>query len=209
MSRRHDRVPTGYWAPAQSYIFATVTLVIGITIGLLLRGSGFNAPSNATAAPVGGYLSSPTSSSTYAPSFDSSTVEPLLHQLQSRPTDPALLAQIGNTYYDGHEYTKAVEYYQRSLKIRPGDVNVRTDMGTALWYGGDTDLALKQFEESLTYQPHHAQTLFNMGIVKWQGKHDSKGAFQVWERLLASNPDYSDRQKVLDLMQQLRSTSGS
>jgi tetratricopeptide (TPR) repeat protein len=138
----------------------------------------------------------------------SRVVESLLQQLKARPNDPELLTNIANAYYDGQDYAKAIEYYRQALKIRPQDVNVRTDMATAMWYSGDADGALKQYEQSLKLQPTYPQTLFNMGIVKWQGKKDGKGAIQVWERLLASNPNYPDRPKVQQLVNQVKAEAG-
>jgi tetratricopeptide (TPR) repeat protein len=161
------------------------------------------------ATATGAFSSSSLPTGGAAPAFDSAGVQAMLAQLQSRPNDAPLLIQIGNAYYDGQRYQEAIEHNGRALNIRADDVNVRTDMGTAMWYSGDADGALKQFEQSLTYQPTHAQTMFNIGIVKWQGKHDNKGALQVWERLLATNPDYVDRQKVLDLMQKVKSGAGA
>lgn len=211
MSRNRGRVnnanvPAGYWKAPQAYIFATITLLVGIAVGYLLRGTGL---------PATQWQSSATSSSSslglgqQSPDLTMAKVEPLLGQLQARPNDPALLADIGNAYYDGQQYPKAIDYYQRALRLRPDNVNVRTDMGTAMWYAGDADGALRQYEESLKYQPTHAQTLFNMGIVRWQGEKDGKGALQVWQQLLATNPNYPDRQKVEQLMQQVRSGSSS
>lgn len=132
------------------------------------------------------------------------TVEPTLRQLQQTPNDPALLAKIGNTYYDAKEYPKAIDYYKRSLEIKSDNVNVRTDMATAIWYAGDADGALKEFERSLRYQPNHGHTLFNIGIVKWQGKNDIQGALASWNKLLELNPNYPERQRVEDLIQQLK-----
>jgi tetratricopeptide (TPR) repeat protein len=196
-----------YWRPAQAYVLATVTLLLGIAVGYLLRGSEPGSPPATAAAPAPAPTTSAPSNPVAAPPAQNASVEPLLRELQARPNDPALLTQIGNTYYDNRDYGKALPYYERSLKARPEDVNVRTDMGTAMWYMGNADGAIQQFDRSLQYQPTHAQTLFNLGIVKWQGKKDAKGALQAWEKLLASNPNYPERQKVQDLMQQAKSGS--
>jgi cytochrome c-type biogenesis protein CcmH/NrfG len=136
-------------------------------------------------------------------------VGPLLQQLKTGPNDPDLLVNIGNSYYDGQDYANAIDYYQRALKLRPENVNVRADMATAMWYSGNADGAIKQYEQSLKFQPTHAQTLFNMGIVKWQGEKDGKGAIQIWETLLASNPSYPDRPKVQQLLDQVKREIGS
>ena len=63
--------------------------------------------------------------------------EPLLEQLKSKPNDAALLAQIGNLYYDAHVFPVAIDYYQKALAIDPKNSAVRTDMATAMFYMGD------------------------------------------------------------------------
>jgi cytochrome c-type biogenesis protein CcmH/NrfG len=209
MNRNRQANASTYWSPAQAYIFAGIALLAGIALGFLIRGSisssdagGATSAVTTTAPSQSGPASGQQASSNVA-----EKVVPLLQELQTRPNDPALLADLGNAYYDGQQYKQAIDYYQRSLKLRPEDVNVRTDMGTAMWYSGDADGAIKQFEQSLKYQPGHAQTLFNMGMVKWQGKKDGPGALQSWETLLSKNPNYPDKQKVEQLIQQVKSGS--
>jgi cytochrome c-type biogenesis protein CcmH/NrfG len=188
-----------------------ITLLLGVAVGYLVRGSG--TPDAATQS---------SSASTAASNFGGSDaagqpsrselsariVGPLLEQLKTRPNDADLLVNIGNGYYDAKDYANAIDYYQKALKLRPDNVDVRTDMATAIWYLGDADGAIKQYELALKFQPTHAQTLFNMGIVRWQGKKDGRGAVQVWERLLASNPGYSDRSKAQQLIDQVKLETG-
>ena len=198
---------TTYWRPAQAYVLATVTLLVGIALGYLVRGTGPSTSAESAATNTPAASSAPpavpsTPTQTPAPA---TPVEPLLRELQAKPNDPGLLAQVGNAYYDNQQYDKAIPYYERSLNARPEDVNVRTDMATAMWYAGNADGALQQFDRSLRYQPTHAQTLFNLGVVRWQGKKDAKGALEAWNKLLATNPNYPDREKVQKLMQQARS----
>ena len=54
------------------------------------------------------------------------------------------------------------------------------------------------FQTALKYRPDHPGTLFNLGVVRWQGKLDPKGAVQAWEELLRRNPDYPQKQEVLE-----------
>ena len=44
---------------------------------------------------------------------------PLLEQLKSKPNDPALIAQIGNMYYDAQVFPMAIDYYQKVSGDRP------------------------------------------------------------------------------------------
>ena len=188
-----------------AWMFAIAILLLGALLGYLFRGT---SSSTASAGSVNSNQTSGSASSFGSGLSRDATVQPLLDRLKGSPNDPELLANIGNTYYDNHDYSKAVEYYEQSLKLRPENVNVRTDMGTAIWYSGNADGAIREYQTSLQYQPNHGQTLFNMGIVEWQGKHDDSAALQWWQKLLAENPDYPDRQKVEQLMQQVRTEIG-
>jgi cytochrome c-type biogenesis protein CcmH/NrfG len=133
--------------------------------------------------------------------------EPLLARLQSSPNDPALLAQVGNVYYDTRIYSEAIKFYDQSLKADPKNPDVRTDLGTSYYYLGDADRALQEFHTVLKYDPKHAQTMFNMGMVQWQGKGDAKAAVASWEQLLKAVPDYPDRAKVQQLIEKAKAHS--
>lgn len=200
-SHQRTEIPEGYWKASQVYVLTAIVLLAGIAMGYLFHGS--SAPVNASSPSAENWTGSQTSTQT-GPLPVNGVVELLLQQLDKKPNDPTLLASIGDQYYDNKEYSKAIEYYEKSLKLRPEDVNVRTDMGTAIWYSGDADRAIREYQTSLKYQPTHAQTLFNLGVVEWQGKKDRKAALDLWQKLLSTNPGYPDRQKVEQMMQQVK-----
>jgi tetratricopeptide (TPR) repeat protein len=129
---------------------------------------------------------------------------PQLEQLKADPNNTALLTGIGNLYYDAQQYQSAIDYYQRTLKVKPADAAVRTDMATAYWYLGNADTALSEFDKALTYQPNNPNTLFNRGMVRWQGKMDSAGALADWQKLLATDPSYDAKDKVLQMMAEVK-----
>ncbi len=196
----------GNWTSTQAYVMAVVCLLIGIAVGYFVRGSA--SPAAAPAVQAGAASSVPAGAGQVTPQqlkqMADKQAEPLLQQLQSSPNDPALLANIGNIYYDTQQYRDAIGYYDRSLKINAKNPDVRTDMGTAYYYLGDADSAIREFEIALRYDPNHAQTMFNMGMVKWQGKGDAKGALESWEKLLQVQPNYPDRAKVEQLIAQAK-----
>ncbi len=195
------------WTSTQAYVLAFITLAVGIGVGWLLHSSYTDAPTVAASSP-----SAPSTAALQTPAFGqparlslddiNKAAAPLLAQLQQRPTDPSLLASIGNLYYDSQAYPQAIEYYRKSLNLAPSNPDVRTDMGTAVWYNGDADGALKEFATSLGYNPTHNGTLFNRGVVLMQGKHDAKGAIASWQQLLRVNPNYPDRAKVEQMIAQ-------
>lgn len=198
----------------QTYVMAAFCLVLGVTLGYLLRGSAAPSPANSTQAA--GTASVPSSmpsllggtpQSGSAPQSKSAldaAAAPMLATLKANPRDFDTLVRLGNLFYDGQSYPEAIRYYDEALKVRPDAVDVRTDMGTAYWYSGNADRALQEFAQSLKSHPGHAQSLFNTGIVRWQGKNDVPGALAAWEELLQKNPSYPEREKVQQLMEQAK-----
>ena len=101
------------------------------------------------------------------------SVGPLLDAVNRNPADYDALVKLGDMYYDGQQFSNAIQHYQRALAIHPESPDVRTDMATAYWYSGNADRALAELETSLKYTPAHPPTLFNLGCIRWQGKADS------------------------------------
>jgi len=207
----HRKTASREWTSVQAYTLAVVCLLAGVAGGWLFRGS---QPTAAAAAPE---------SAVAAPSAIPSSAQPtpeqlkkmadtqaasLIERLKTDPNNAELLANIGNMYYDVQQYPTAIDYYQRALNVHPEDAAIRTDMATAIWYMGDPDKAIVEFNKALSYEPNKPNTLFNLGIVKWQGKMDIAGAVAAWQKLLDTNPNYENRDKVLDLIAQARKHEG-
>lgn len=181
------------WTLRWAAIFATGCFLAGIGGGWLLREMQGGPATHAHAATTG-----PLRGARIAAKVGSAdtAAAPLLARLQSEPNNAEVLISLGNLYYDAQQYPTAVGYYGRALNLRPSDADVRTDMGTAYWYMGDADKAIAEFDEALADHPNNPNTLFNLGLVKLQGKKDSMGAIADWKQLLATAPDYADRDKV-------------
>jgi cytochrome c-type biogenesis protein CcmH/NrfG len=204
------------WTSVQAYVLAVICLLVGIAGGWFIRGSQTPAhPSAETAsAPAPGSAPTMGTQATQPPSPEQmqkmadTQAAPLIEKLKADPSNASLLANIANVYYDTQQYPTAIEYYQRTLKVEPANAAVRTDMATAYWYTGDADTAIAEFQKSLSYEPNKANTLFNLGIVEWQGKMDIDKATAAWQKLLATNPNYEAKDKVLELMAQAKKHSG-
>jgi tetratricopeptide (TPR) repeat protein len=197
----------------QAYVMAAFSLVLGVMLGYLFRGSAPPsnlAPSSSPSASASNSLPSLGASAgaqgagPQSKTALDSAAAAMVEALTRTPNDFDTLVKLGNLYYDGQAYPEAIGYYEKALKVRPDAVEVRTDMGTAYWYSGNADRALAEFDRSLKLRPGHAPTLFNVGIVRWQGKNDSKGAIGAWEELLKKNPSYPQRDKVEQMMAQAK-----
>jgi cytochrome c-type biogenesis protein CcmH/NrfG len=200
--------PSSQWTSVQAYTFAVVCLLVGIAGGWFIRGSQpstTSSPEMPTAsatdsAPQNGPAQPPTAAQ--LKQVADTQAAPLLEKLKSDPNNAAILANLGNVYYDAQQYPVAIEYYKKSLDAQPTNSAVRTDMGTAYWYTGNADAAISEFNQVLKTDPTNPNTLFNLGIVRLHGKRDVDGAVAAWKKLLESNPTYPNKDKVEQLIQQ-------
>jgi tetratricopeptide (TPR) repeat protein len=202
------------WTSVQAYVLAVICLLVGIAGGWFIRGSQSPAAAATEAATVSAPAMGNANAAAQSPSpaemqkMADTQAAPLLEKLKADPANAGLLENIGNVYYDAQLYPTAIDYYQRALKLHPENTGVRTDMATAYWYTGNADTAIAEFQKSLTYEPNKANTLFNLGIVEWQGKMDIDKAMATWQKLLDTNPNYEGKDKVLELMAQVKKHSG-
>ena len=174
-------------------------MLFGIIVGFMLGVSQKEAGSLPVAA-----VSAPVSAAPVA-LVNEQELQGWRNVLATDPKNVRANTELGNKLYDAGRYSEAIPYYQTAFSVDPTNVNVSTDLATALYYSGRVQDALAQFDRSLKIDPKHGQTLFNIGIVRRDGSSDPKGAIEVWERLLASNPDYPDAGKVRTLIAELKS----
>ena len=207
---------SGNWTSTQAYVLSIICLLAGVAVGYLVRGSPWNhsaetvVPAPAQAIGTGASMRdgmSPTGTAQQRTpeqlrQVADAQAQPLLAQLKGDPNNAELLYKIGNLYYDAQQYPEAVKYYERALRIDPKATDVRTDMATAYHFMGESDRAIKEYDEVLKIDGKHANALFNEGMVKWQDKMDMNGAIAAWNRLLETNPDYPQRDRVRNLIAQ-------
>ena len=188
------------WQAKQVYAMAVISLVVGLAIGYLFRGSQSQAPAQPSAnaqptAPAGG-MGGKMPSLEEMKQMAEKKAEPLLEKLKSDPNNKDLLVQVGNIYEATHRFKDAATFYGRALQVDPKNVVLRTQMASCLYYDGDVDGAITQLQQSLQDSPKDANSLFNLGMIKWRGKKDSKGAVAAWQQLLKSNPQLSADRKA-------------
>jgi len=192
------------WTRIRAVILAAVCLTAGIAGGWAIRGTQSPAPTASTPVVAGAGKVSQNPSSAQWKEMADAKAAPLLEKLKSDPNNLELIAGVGNVYYDAKQYPIAIDYYGRALKARPSDAAVRTDMATAYWYMGNADQAIVEFNLALHYAPNNPNTLFNLGVVMWRGKMDAAGAIADWEKLLAVNPNYVEKDKVEQLINEAK-----
>lgn len=113
----------------------------------------------------------------------------LEQMLSVNPNNVKVLVQLGNDYFDLHNYGQAIEQYRKALKIDPKDPDVLTDLGIAYRRTGKPQDAVQSFRKGLEVDPDHAMALFNLGIVLRDDLKDYPGALEAWETFLEKAGD--------------------
>jgi cytochrome c-type biogenesis protein CcmH/NrfG len=192
------------WRPTVVYGMASVCLILGLSVGYLLRGSGPNRPTNnlpdaATVSPhpMGG--TSPMPTLEQMKQMADKKAEPLLQELKKEPNNKDLLIRIGYFYKSAHQFKEASQYFEQSLQVDPGNVAIRTERASCLYYNGDVDGALNELQASLKLNPKDANALFNLGMIRLNGKQDASGAIAAWQELLKSNP-HLEKKPIVEQM---------
>ncbi len=193
------------WQAKQVYAMALISLVVGLAIGYLFRGSqspavptppAASSQANAQPAAPAGHMGGQMPSLEQMKQMADTKAAPLLEKLKGDPNNSDLLIQVGNLYQATHQFKEAAGYYDKALQVDPKNVAIRTQMASCLYYNGDVDGAISQLQQALQYNPKDANSLFNLGMIKWKGKQDNKGALAAWQQLLKSNPELSPDRKA-------------
>jgi cytochrome c-type biogenesis protein CcmH/NrfG len=149
MANESTTQPTGgsAWQVKQVYAMAVISLVVGLAIGYLFRGSQSPAPPAqpvATAQPspaagaMGG-MGGPTPTLDQMKQMADKKAEPVLEKLKSDPNNSDLLIEVGNIYKSTHQFKAAAVYYGKALQVDPKNVAIRTEMASCMYYDGDVN----------------------------------------------------------------------
>jgi cytochrome c-type biogenesis protein CcmH/NrfG len=112
-----------FWSNAQTYGMALIWLILGVAAGYLLQ-----APAVANANATISQVSAPASAATAPPQMPSTAdmkrmadkqVAPLLADLDKRPNDARLLANIAHNYMAAQQFQSAQQYYEKSVAVKP------------------------------------------------------------------------------------------
>ncbi len=190
-----------------------VCLLAGLLIGYLVRGNtGRVDKSSATAGrdtqqQITATPSAPHQMPTLEQmkSMADKKAEPLLQQLKTDPNDASVLFQTGKLYESAHQFKEALSFYDKSLALDPKNIEVLSAKASCLYYSGDADRAISILNSALQSSPNEPRLLFNLGVMHWQGKADAKGAVELWQKLLKTNPklDAHRKAQVEDLIKQV------
>ncbi len=188
MTERNEVPKTGYVKKETMLWVATITLVVGFLMGVVVTSYKSSSGLPVTSAPPRSQPPPPQADAK-GPSVETAARIFELEKLANQnPDDAEAWIQLGNLYFDSANYEKAVNAYQKSLALKPDNANVLTDMGVMYRRSGKPAEAVKAFDKAIAVDPRHEVSRFNKGIVLMHDLNDLAGAVRAWEELAAVNP---------------------
>ena len=84
---------------------------------------------------------------------------------RAAPSDPVAWSFRGETAMNVHEYTQAVDAYQRALALQPNDAALLNQLGYASAYAGDLAAGMRALQQYASVRAADANPLDSMGDV--------------------------------------------
>jgi tetratricopeptide (TPR) repeat protein len=162
--------------------------LIGFSAGYFAGGGGRPSGGAAASAGAGG--------------------DPRLGELQRAvdrdPENPALLASLGNYYYDRDEWTAAIAAYEKARRKAPKDANLLSDLGAAHRNAGEFELAVAFFRKAREADPQHWQSQLNWVLVEAFDRRNPAEAQKLFDELKQSHPEIPQLDRIQSQISSLR-----
>ena len=108
----------------------------------------------------------------------------------SKPQDPALLNNLGNTYQVMGRYDDALTVRKRAVTIAPHDPETLFNLGNDYRYLQNPVAAKAAYERSVSAVPDYAHAWFSLGLVR-QETADTLGAIQAYTHAAQLDRQYA------------------
>lgn len=166
-----------------SILSIIIALGVGLAGGYFLRGGP-------TAEPTKRPLAAENSQSNTLNRQNFDSVIQYEDMVRKNPSDINAWVMLGNTYYDLHDFAKAIDAYNTALQLDSKMPDVLVDCGVAYKMTGKPEMAIAYFDRALSISPQHKNAYFNKGVVLHNDLQKDTEAMDVWKRLVEIAPDF-------------------
>jgi cytochrome c-type biogenesis protein CcmH/NrfG len=141
------------------------------------------------------------------PPLDTARLKELEDKVKANPKDIPSLTELGNMQADQQNFPEAAKWFKQAVAADSKNIDLRNFLGEALFQANSIDESLAVFRETLTISPNHPEALFDYGYVLLQGKNDTEGAIASWEKLVKTNPNFDQLDRVKQLIEAVKERS--
>ena len=87
---------------------------------------------------------------------------------QIDPNSAQTQFELGNSYVQSGEWSKAAESYRKAIELDPGFQTAYANLGVVYYQQGQFDLAASQYEKALELNPNDREVAYNLGALYLQ-----------------------------------------
>jgi predicted O-linked N-acetylglucosamine transferase (SPINDLY family) len=107
--------------------------------------------------------------------------------LRTKPGDPAVLLDAGNTFHKLGRYDEALKFFEAALAAQPGYFEAINNRGNVFLEMGQMEDALACFDRALAIRPGTPETQFNRGVTLHRMRRFAE-ALSIFDQLLTGTP---------------------
>jgi cytochrome c-type biogenesis protein CcmH/NrfG len=121
---------------------------------------------------------------------DEARVSRLMRKLKASPRDVATLVQLGNVFFNAHDYNGAGAWMKRAVAIDPGNVSARLALGASEFNLGDVADARRDWLRVVAEDPKNVEAYYDLGFLYVsKDPPEMAEAKKMWGRVVALAPD--------------------
>jgi len=116
----------------------------------------------------------------------------VIDEYPNSPKVPEVLLMLGNNYYNGQDYKKAIDAFSKFISIYPNDTlaeEAKKSLSSAYYMAGQANPEmLKNFIEQFPSDPKAALALFNIAVHFYEEGNQDK-ALESFRKVVIDFPD--------------------
>lgn len=206
--------------PGSDFVKKETMLLIGaicLVVGFI-GGVAFSTYKSVSSEPMSPHTHSPQPSppqmaQQMGPTEPTPVQMQMIQELETKTADNdqdmAAWIQLGNLYFDTHQFEKAITTYEKYLALDPNNADVWTDLGVMYRRSNLPEKAIEAFDRAIAADPRHETAMFNKGIVLMHDFNDMDGTVKVWEKLVEVNPNAlapGGGQSIKEMVERIKAT---
>ena len=138
------------------------------------------------------------------PPLDTIRLKQLEDIVKSDPKNIPALTELGGIQAEQLNFAEAAKWYKQAVDADPKNIEMRNYLGEAFFQANNIEESLAVFRQTLEISPTHPEALFDYGYILLQGKDDPKGAIESWEKLVKTNPNFDQIDRVKQLIEAVK-----
>jgi cytochrome c-type biogenesis protein CcmH/NrfG len=131
-------------------------------------------------------------------------VAQLMVQFAAKPKNVATLVELGDIYFEAHEYNTAGGWMKRAVALEPGNTKARLALGAAAFNIGDVPGAKAAWLKVISAEPKNVEAYYDLGFLYLSKEPpDMADAKKAWAKVIALDPNSNIAKTVATHMKSL------